>query len=49
MTAKQWRKLELRMRHLLNENKLVHLTLWEEPDGTVNVQVVTGKTEVIKD
>ena len=47
MTSAQFKKLELRIRSLLRQDRLVNLVLWEDIDGTVRLQVVGGKTETI--
>ena len=48
MTATQWRKIELRLRHLLRKNGgMVNIVLVESLDGKMQLQVLGGKTEVI--
>ena len=48
MTSTQWRKIELRLRHLLRKNGgMAHIVLVESLDGTMQLQVLGGKTEVI--
>ena len=48
MTEKQWTKLQLRLSQLLREKGMVQVVIVERLDGTLNMQVVGGQTEVIR-
>lgn len=48
MTSRQWEKIRLRLSQLLKEkNGIVQVALVERLDGTIQMQVVGGKTESI--
>jgi hypothetical protein len=47
MTSAQFRKIELRLRGLLKQKKMVNMIIWEDLDGTIRIQVMGAKTEVV--
>jgi hypothetical protein len=47
MTAKQWRKIELRIRNVMRHSKMVTMVLWEDPNGDMHLQVVNSQIEHI--
>ena len=47
MTSAQFEKIELRLRSLLKQQKLVSMIIWEDLDGTIRLQVTESKAETI--